>query len=223
MENRKGFNFYRSYYDVAKELPKEDRLDFLMAILEMQFTGEEPELSGMAKFAFISQKHSIIRQIEGYKSGINGGRPPKGTPNPPLKGTPNQVQVQVQEQEQEQVQVQEKDEVKDEASFSKFSPEIRNLSKLLFSLMLKNNDNAKQPNFNSWDGHIDKLHRIDGYKINQIREVINWCQNDDFWKSNILSTEKLRKQFARLAIQCKSHKDKTPKSIYSNKQTPIIK
>ena len=109
----------------------------------------------------------------------------------------------------------------DEVSFSKFSPEIRNLSKLLFSLMLKNNDNAKQPNFNSWDGHIDKLHRIDGYKINQIREVINWCQNDDFWKSNILSAEKLRKQFARLAIQCKSHKDKTPKSIYSNKQTPI--
>ena len=135
MENRKGFNFYRSYYDVAKELPKEDRLDFLMAILEMQFTGEEPELSGMAKFAFISQRHSIIRQIEGYKSGINGGRPPKGTPNPPLKGTPNQVQVQVQEQEQEQAQ--EKDEVEDEAirSIKEIVIDYKNNERLINALL----------------------------------------------------------------------------------------
>ncbi|MDC0009182.1 DUF6291 domain-containing protein [Winogradskyella sp.] len=106
---------------------------------------------------------------------------------------------------------------------NKFSPEIRNLSKLLFSLMRKNNNKAKQPNFNSWDEHIDKLHRIDGYEINQIRNVINWCQNDDFWKSNILSTEKLRKQFAQLAIKANSQKNKIQQPTSVLTQTEIIR
>ena len=111
MENRKAFNFYRSYYEVCKELPKKSRLEFLMGVLEMQFTGQEPKLEGMAKFAFMSQKHSIVRQIEGYKSGVNGGRPPKGSNNPPLKGSDNHTHKgnQNQEKEQEKEQVKEKD------------------------------------------------------------------------------------------------------------------
>jgi hypothetical protein len=68
---RKAFNFYKSYYDVVLELPEIDRLPFLMAILTMQFEGIEPNnLSGVAKIAFLGQKHSIIKQIEGFKAGI---------------------------------------------------------------------------------------------------------------------------------------------------------
>ena len=63
---RKAFNFYRSYWEVAQELNDKDRLAFYDAILKKQFTGIENELSGMAKFAFISQKHSIDQQIKGY-------------------------------------------------------------------------------------------------------------------------------------------------------------
>ena len=63
---RKGFNFYRSYYDVAKELNDKDRLAFYDALMKRQFTGVETELTGMAKFAFLSQKHSIDQQIKGY-------------------------------------------------------------------------------------------------------------------------------------------------------------
>ena len=32
-----------------------------------QFTGEEPNLDGMVKFAYLSQKHSIDRQVKGYE------------------------------------------------------------------------------------------------------------------------------------------------------------
>jgi hypothetical protein len=63
---RKAFNFYRSYWEVAQELNDKDRLAFYDALLKKQFTGIENELSGMAKFAFISQKHSIDQQIKGY-------------------------------------------------------------------------------------------------------------------------------------------------------------
>ncbi len=68
MSQRKAFNFYRSYFDVLKELPKADRLPFLMAIIERQFEGIEPELTGQAKFAYISQKHNIDSQVFGYEN-----------------------------------------------------------------------------------------------------------------------------------------------------------
>jgi hypothetical protein len=65
---RKAFNFYRSYYDVAKELSKKERDEFIWAVLQKQFEGIEPKLSGMAKFAYLSQQHSIDAQVVGYET-----------------------------------------------------------------------------------------------------------------------------------------------------------
>lgn len=73
MEKRTAFNFYRSYYDVAAELSDKDRLAFYDAVMQKQFFNKETELTGNAKFAYISQKHSIDRQVKGYmdKMGIS--------------------------------------------------------------------------------------------------------------------------------------------------------
>ena len=60
---RKAINFFRSYYDIAKELNDKDRLSFYDAIMNKQFENIEPILSGMSKFAYLSQKHSIDSQI----------------------------------------------------------------------------------------------------------------------------------------------------------------
>jgi hypothetical protein len=68
---RKGFKFYRSYYDVAEELNDKDRLAFYDALFKRQFTGIEVELTGLAKFAYISQKHSIDAQVKGYEDKTN--------------------------------------------------------------------------------------------------------------------------------------------------------
>jgi hypothetical protein len=65
---RKAFNFYRSYYDVAKELSKKERDEFIWALLQKQFEGIEPELTGMSKFAYLSQQHSIDAQVVGYET-----------------------------------------------------------------------------------------------------------------------------------------------------------
>lgn len=65
---RRAFNFYHSYYEVAKELSEKDRANFLWAICQKQFEGIEPELSGVAKLAYISQKHSIDAQVLGYEA-----------------------------------------------------------------------------------------------------------------------------------------------------------
>jgi hypothetical protein len=52
-----------------------------------------------------------------------------------------------------------------------------------------------------WALDIEKLHRLDGADYATIREVINWCQSDPFWKTNILSGSKLRAQFPQLVLK----------------------
>jgi hypothetical protein len=127
MKNRKAFNFYRSYYEVALELPEKERLEFLMALLTVQFTGEETALIGMAKFAYLSQKHSIDAQIQGFihKCGAVPIQPPI---TPPCQGategateTPS-----VQEKEKGKEEVQEKGEGKGaESTFDKFTNQLK--------------------------------------------------------------------------------------------------
>ena len=65
---RKGFNFFRSYFDVYNELSDKDKVQFMDALLDRQFLGIKPEgLTGMAKFAYISQTNSIDSQVKGYE------------------------------------------------------------------------------------------------------------------------------------------------------------
>lgn len=73
MSNRKAFNFFRSYYEVANELTDKDRLAFYDALMLEQFTGRKSELKGMAKFAYISQQHSIESQINGFNQRLKRG------------------------------------------------------------------------------------------------------------------------------------------------------
>jgi hypothetical protein len=74
LTKRKGFNFFRSYFDVYNELENiEDKVAFIDALLDRQFMGIKPtNLKGMAKFAYISQTNSIDSQVKGFedKTGI---------------------------------------------------------------------------------------------------------------------------------------------------------
>ena len=86
--SRKGFNFYRSYFDVAMELPDKDRLAFYDALAKRQFLGEEPTLTGMAKLAYISQKYVIDAQVKGWedKTGTSLKDVEKQEVNTPCQG-----------------------------------------------------------------------------------------------------------------------------------------
>jgi len=66
---RKGFNFFRSYFDVYNMLPTpEDKVAFIDALLEKQFLGLEPKgLKGQAEFAWVSQVNSIDNQVKGWE------------------------------------------------------------------------------------------------------------------------------------------------------------
>lgn len=60
--------------------------------------------------------------------------------------------------------------------------------------------------FQTWGDAIDKINRLDGREWGVIQAVIDWCQQDEFWQSNILSGVKLRKQFNQLFLKMSKEK-----------------
>jgi len=105
LTKRKGFNFYRSYYDVYNELTTtKEKIDFIEALLDRQFLGTKPtKLGGMAKFAYISQTNAIDAQVKGYedKTGTTL-RPPSEPPClPPSVGESSTPCLQEEEKEEE--------------------------------------------------------------------------------------------------------------------------
>ncbi len=108
---RKAINFFRSYFEVAKELNDKDRLAFYDALLNKQFENIEPNLKGMANFAYISQKHSIDIQVKGY---YDKTKDEQFNPNqPPSVGGKigGSKPTYLQEKEEEKEKGQEKEEV----------------------------------------------------------------------------------------------------------------
>jgi len=78
------------------------------------------------------------------------------------------------------------------------------LSLRLFNKIRKNNEQFKEPNFQKWSDDFRLMIERDNRTVEQIEYVIDWCQNDSFWKANILSPSKLRKQFDQLTLKIKS-------------------
>jgi len=75
---------------------------------------------------------------------------------------------------------------------------------LLFSLIKENHPKAKPPNREKWARDIDRLHRIDGYTYEQIDDLIRFSQEDDFWRTALLSAASLRKQAHQLTLKMRS-------------------
>lgn len=71
----------------------------------------------------------------------------------------------------------------------------------LYSRMLENNPDVKKPNFDKWADEFRLIRERDNRTEEQIRYLIDWTQSDSFWKGNILSPSKLRKQFDQLAVK----------------------
>lgn len=55
-----------------------------------------------------------------------------------------------------------------------------------------------------WASDIDKMNRLDNRAWDDIGDMIDWCQNDNFWKGNILSGKKLREQYDKMFFRMDS-------------------
>jgi hypothetical protein len=224
---RKGFNFFRSYYDVYNELKtNKEKVDFLDALFARQFHGEEPEnLEGMAKFAYISQVNSIDTQVKGYVDRVKAIN--KNVPNfDPWQGVEKTILTPPQ---QEKEKVQEKEKEKEEnnillCSLSEKS-ELSEYGFIAFSfwqLFRKNllelgrtkTTTLDKAKLSTWETDIRLMIESDKVTKDELKIVWKFLTKNDFWKPNILSTSKLREKFDQLISKANSE------NIKPNKQEP---
>ena len=95
-------------------------------------------------------------------------------------------------------------------TLKRFEPKVLELSKDLAKGINENFEwiNPTEKEISKWAEDIDKLHRLDGFEYLLIERVIKWSLEDEFWRQNIRSGAKLRKQFPTLLVRIKSEKKK---------------
>jgi uncharacterized phage protein (TIGR02220 family) len=162
MSERKAVKFYRSYWEVAMQLNDKDRLAFYDALMLRQFTGQETKLTGMANFAYISQKHSIDAQVKGFEDKTK-------TPlqDPKQGGAQGGMQAPL-------VQVQEKEEEKVEYTID-------------YQALLDFVNNTFGRNFKVITEKVKRSYKArlkDGYKKEDIFQAIKNCKDNSYHKEN---------------------------------------
>jgi hypothetical protein len=103
----------------------------------------------------------------------------------------------------------------DESKHTEDSPPYR-AAAYLRNRILENNARARVPPndpedklMQKWAQEMDRLNRLGppggtkGYSWQEIRDLIDFSQDDDFWRSNILSASKLREKCVQLENQMK--------------------
>lgn len=92
-------------------------------------------------------------------------------------------------------------------------PVDRELAKLLCKLIKSNNPNNRTVDKYEEEGYVTPAKYIrlmreqDKRSPEDIKAVIEWSQRNRFWRTNILSTSKLRKQFDQLQFKMQSEKE----------------
>ena len=87
----------------------------------------------------------------------------------------------------------------------------------LFEKIKERLPNKKEPDFQKWADEVRKTVELDGVPIERYKQVLDWSQNDDFWQANILSTNKLRKQFDTIYLQMqRDNKQNSQKDTFQN-------
>ena len=122
LTKRKAFNFLRSYYDVLNELKEpEDKLNFLLSIIDKQFVDEDPkDLNFIVNLCYNSQRHAVESSVKGWKRASKTtliGEPltdhattPRTNPSTTLSTNPKEEEVEEKEKEKgEEEEKEEKD------------------------------------------------------------------------------------------------------------------
>lgn len=81
------------------------------------------------------------------------------------------------------------------------------LAELMFSRVTADLTNPKRPNMNSWANEIRLMRTSDKRTEKQIRYLINWVADDEFWSTVVMCPTKLRKKWDQLEKKVVAYKE----------------
>lgn len=226
MEEKKVINYYRSFYEVSKDLDEKQFYQFNMAIYKVMFFEENIEkisfedkiLSLLWKSISISLKSSLDGYCSKKKIDYNTLFMDNNSPlsNPLVKGVEkNNLPLNNKEKGKGKGKGKEKEKGKEKvATKVASSNELLNITKsmqdamkledFLYSKIKSVSPKFKKPNSCKWHLDIDKAIRLDGRTRQEIFNCINWIYTTDegkFWIPNIMSGKKLREKFDIMNMQ----------------------
>jgi hypothetical protein len=184
-------NWKTTAESLARE-SKEGRSAILTVLKELEVAGY------MKRTKYRNEKGQWVWESFVYDSPQHNHKPESNYP-PTDKPTSGEPSTEIQTLIEEPI----KNERKEEVTTRTYGDEITQLSNLLADLIEANG--IKRPDVtDKWHQEIERLNRLDGYSYEQIEQTIRWVQQDSFWRSNVLSPAKLRKQFGALQLKMKS-------------------
>lgn len=101
-------------------------------------------------------------------------------------------------------------------------PEIIELCDHLADWVATNGSKRPQPG-KRWFRACRLLIDVDGRTPEQVRKAIDWCQQDEFWRANVLSMQTLRDKYDQLRLKAAQKTDRprlTPVPVYETPPPP---
>lgn len=141
-----------------------------------------------------------IKRNASKQNGFKGGRPRKDAHEQPQEAREDSEPEPDKPKRQKRV-TGENATIAQEQPEKTFSEDVIILTGLLVDRIKANNPNAKVSDINKWRDAIRLMIDSDGYNYEQIYKMIEFSQSDEFWKSNILSSKKLREKAGTLVLQ----------------------
>lgn len=85
-KNRKGFTFYRSYWEVISDLSDKQAGELMKGVAKYQFTGEPPKFKGVLNAVWKGFETLVDGQVSGYLNGTKTDNSNKKSKRPPIRG-----------------------------------------------------------------------------------------------------------------------------------------
>lgn len=110
--------------------------------------------------------------------------------------------------EQSSLREEKKEHIKEKSASPPPAADAAPLCEHFLTKIKERNPNFKYPNMQKWILEMDRLLRIDKRDPNECKRVIDWVNQDSFWKANCLSPAKLREKYDTLVMQMDSKSEK---------------
>ncbi|KRN96829.1 hypothetical protein IV55_GL000696 [Furfurilactobacillus siliginis] len=96
------------------------------------------------------------------------------------------------------------------------------LAEYLFEKIKTNNPKAREPNLTKWANVIRLMIAKDNRDVQEITDMIDWCQSVYFWKTTILSPESLRKNFDAMIAKRQEASESTKPVVIVEHMDPDV-
>lgn len=75
---------------------------------------------------------------------------------------------------------------------------------------IEGNGSKRPPITKGWTDAARRLLDLDHREVAKVHKAIDWCQDDEFWRANILSMPTLRKQYDKLRLSAQRNRAAAP-------------